>query len=592
MTRPRAGALVGGILLCHVLGFCAFLVWAILNQPPQLVEAYRWTYALSRALLLLLDNLPAFTAAGAMVAYSLLTSSAGGLGQSRSTSVETLVRPAVVTFLVFALLFVGLTGLVVPSLWRAVRAMEVSSVYADDYLRTMKDAIGRAEKTSAASDYREASEAADRYLEIDPSNKEIVRLQNGYEALYIAARGAERAGARAAAVGPDGQTAGQVGGDDTAAVAPVELLRRAEGFYQAGDFYSAHYYAGLAQRSAEVRTKAAVIVEAAERQMSQETSLSDKATPEELAAVERALVKREAYSLYEGGDWVAAYYRFGELAARYPDDRDVTNYLNLAKKKVLETAFPIDEAREALRLFGVEGIVFTVDRGAEGLEVVSIRKMVRAPTGVFFSDVEVLRVKPGVGPTLHLFARFGKLVGKAIVLHAADSKEQWRSEEPRVYLTADRNELTVTLNAGYEPEALGYLSPDPRALRAVPAGMLLSMRPWARRSGLVQEALDLEILLFFVRPVMFFVLCLFALAVSLRFRAHYYGRRAVVAYSSFAVFPFAVAGVWQLCVDAARLGYGASMAVAGFVPSLVVAAVTQALFAMAALVILARAMVD
>jgi hypothetical protein len=240
----------------------------------------------------------------------------------------------------------------------------------------------------------------------------------------------------------------------------------------------------------------------------------------------------------------------------------------------------------------VEGMLFTVDRGAEGLEVVSIRKMVRVPTGVFFADVETLRMKPGIGLTRHLFARFGKLVGKVILLNAVDSAERWRSAEPVVYVSGAGNELTVTLSSGYEPDALGYLSPDPRALRAVPAGMLWSMRPWAAKSGLMQAALDLEILLFFVRPVMFLALCLFALAVSLRYRARYYGRRALVAYSSVAVFPFAVAGVWQLCVDASRLGYGAALAAGGFVPAVVVAAVTQGLFAIVALAILARAMVD
>jgi hypothetical protein len=587
MTRPRPGALVGGILLCLVLGFAAFLVWAILSQPPQLVEAYRWTYPLLRALLLLLDNLPAFTAAGAMVAYSLFSSPAGALGQSRSPSVETLVRPAVVTFLVFALLFVGLTGLATPPLWRGVMAMEVSGSLADGYLVTMKEAVARAEKTSAASDYRDASEAASRYLEIDPGDKEIARLQTDYEAQYVAARAVERARAGEVAAAPGGQPAIDTSGDT-----PVELLRKAEKYYAAGDYFSAHYYASLAQRGAEVKLKAAAIVLAAERQISPQTSLSDKATPAEIEAVKRAQVKREAYALYEVGDWVAAYYRFGELSELYPDDRDVANYHELARKKVLESAFPIDEAREALRLPGVEGIVFTIDRGAEGLEVVSIRKMVQAPAGVFFADVETLRVKRDVGPTLHLFARFGKLAGNAIVLHAVDSKERWRSEEPRVYLSTDRNELTVTLNPGYDPEALGYLSPDPRALRAVPTAMLWSMRPWARASGLVQEALDLEILLFFVRPVMYFALCLSALAVSLRFRARYYGRRAAVAYLSFAVFPFAVAGAWQLCLDAARLGYGAALAGAGFVPALVVAGATQALFVIFALVVLARAMVD
>jgi hypothetical protein len=259
---------------------------------------------------------------------------------------------------------------------------------------------------------------------------------------------------------------------------------------------------------------------------------------------------------------------------------------------VLETAFAIEGARQALRAPGVEGLLFAVDRGEKGLEVVSIRKMVRSTEGVYFADIEALRVLPGYGPTLHLFARYGKLEGGMILLHAVDAEAQWRSEQPRVYLATDTGEVTVTLDPGLEPDVLEYVNPDPRALRAVPAGVLWGMRSWARRTGLLQEAVELELVLFFVRPAMFLALSLSALAVAWRYRARYYGRPSIIAFSSLAAFPFAVAGVWWLLTDAARLLYAGSLIALGFIPTAIVAAAVQSLLVLVALVTLARNTVD
>jgi hypothetical protein len=587
VSGPRPASVVGGIALCYVLAFPALLLFSILTAPADLLPSYRLTYALRSAAIAVIDNLPALTAAGAMVAYSLFRAREASIGRGGPSAMEAVIRPATVTLLVLTLAYVAATGLAAPMLRRGSLDMEQASAAAKAYKAEMEDAAGRAASSSAVEDYRAASEAASRYLEIDPENKEIADRQNSYQKLYIEARDAAAARDRAAARAKEASAQTAERGSD-----PVELLRKAQAFYDAGDFYSAHYYASLAQRSAEVRDRAAALVAAAERQISPSTVLADKATAGEVAAAELLKQKREAYALYEQADWVAAFYRFGDLAARYPDDRDIATYRELAKGKVLATAFPIGDAQAALRYPGVEGVLFVTDRGERGLEVVSIRKMVSTPAGTYFSDIELLRVVQGTGPTLHVFARYGKLSGATILLHAVDEEAAWRSEEPRVYLAKDPAELTVALDPGYAPEALEYIRPDPKALRAVPTGILWSMRAWAGRSGLLEQAVELEIVLFLVRPILFLAVGLGALAVAWRYRARYYGRPSVPAYLSLAAFPFAASGIWWLVVDAARLACGSLVVAAGFVPAAIAGASIAAVLVLVALVALARGATD
>jgi hypothetical protein len=341
-----------------------------------------------------------------------------------------------------------------------------------------------------------------------------------------------------------------------------------------------------------VARRAAALVAAADDRISPRLPLAEKTTPEEQARAERSRLKREAYGLYEQGDWVAAYYRFGELDRIYPDDPDIGRYYGLSREKALTTAFMLDAARTALLEGGVEGLLFAVDRGQSGVEVMSIGKMVRSASGTFFADLEMLRYTPGRGPTLHLFARYGMLAEEAILLHAMDSTERWRSELPVVYVAADPAEITVALRPGYPLDSLEYIRPDPRALRAVPPAALWGMRSWARGSGLMQEAIDLEILVFFVRPVMFVVLGLFSLAVAWRQRGRYFGRPSPLAYGAIALFPFAMSGAWALITDGARLAYGGLLAGAGLVPAAVVAAVSQGTLLLAGLVALARSTLE
>ena len=585
MSRPTSGSLVGGVLLCHLMGFVAFLLATIAGSPPTLLRSFLWPYTLFRALYLLAVNAPALSAAGVMVGCSLFARGGSGLGEPAVAPVNDVVRSSLVLLLVLTLAYVGVSGFVAPLLWSRFSGMEQASLLAASYRDEMEAAAGQAEKTGGAADYRRAYEAANRFLAIDASDTEMREREVALEAAYIGARQAEEARDRVSPAGaPERHSAD---GDDG-----VTLLRKAQAYYDGGDFYSAHYYASLAQRSPEVRTRAASLLADAEKEITPNATLVEKGSPEDRAAVELARLKRAAFAYFEQGDWLTAYYRFGELAAVYPKDVDIRLFHERARTEALASGFMIGEATEALREAGSGNLLFAVDQDAKGIEVISIQKMVHAAAGTFFSDVEVLRFVPGRGVTLHLYARYGKISQGVILLNAIDPDARWRSEEPRVSVAADPEELTVALSPGYDPDVLGYIVPDPAALRGVPAGTLWGMRQWASSSGLLQEALDLELLMFFVNPALFLTLGLLALAAAWKLRARYYGPPPALAYASAVIFPLVMAGVWGLLVDAARLLWAGGVEIAGFVPAAVGAAAVHGLLLAVALVLLARSALE
>ena len=580
MNRPSTGSLVGGVVVCHLVGFVAFALSALAGSPPTLLPIYLWPHALLGALLRLAENVPALSAAGVMAGCSIFTGRRARADEPVLAPVDEVVRPSLILLLVLALLYVGVSGYVTPLLWSRVTGMERSSLLAAQHLKDMQEAERRAERSGSAADWRASYEAANRYLLIDTENAQLREHEVALEGAYIEARRAEESlpvAAAAAATEP---------GDGPS------LLRRAMSFYDAGDYYSAHYYASLAGRFAEVRSRAAALLAEAEKQISPDSSLEEKGSAEDRAAAELTRRKREVFASYEQGDWLSAYYGFGELAEIYPRDTDIARYHELSKAKALEQSFWIGEAREALEEGGSGDLLFAVDRGARGTELVSIRSMAVTASGTYFADVEALRFAPGRGVTLHLYAPYGKLSQGVILLNAIDPDVRERSQGPRVSIAADPGELTVALEPGYDPALLGYIDPDPASLRGVPAGTLWGMRGWASSSGMLGEAVDLELLLFFARPVLFLTLGVFCLAAAWRLRARYYAAPPAGAYLAVLLFPLVMAGVWALLADGSRLLWAEAVELAGFAGAAVAAGVVHGIALAAGLLLLARSALD
>jgi hypothetical protein len=364
----------------------------------------------------------------------------------------------------------------------------------------------------------------------------------------------------------------------------------AQRYYDEGDYYSAHYYASLALANPAVAPRASALVAAATAKIDPETPLQSKATPEEVAARRLAKDKRAAYEFFQREDWVTAYYEFGRLRSIYPDDTDIARFHDLALSRALASAFLIDEAREAMMEPGFTSLLFS-ERQENGIAVTAIGKMVGSAKGTYFEDVETLRYQPGKGPTLHVWARYGKLAGDGILLRALDPERREESEEPVVSVGEDTPDATI-LRSPERLDYLPYIKPGARSLRAVPAITLWGMRLQVRDSGVLAEALDLELLLFFVRPVLFLTLGLMGVGLAHRLRGRYYGRASPAAYSALALVPLALTGVWQLAADGARLLYGAVTAAAGLLPGAIAAAVVQSVLLVVALIGLSRSALE
>ncbi|HOV64514.1 MAG TPA: hypothetical protein PLG43_11600, partial [Spirochaetia bacterium] len=205
----------------------------------------------------------------------------------------------------------------------------------------------------------------------------------------------------------------------------AEYVKKAEQFFLARDYYSAHYYALKASALDNQRTDAERIArEAWERICAQEPSPEEK----ELSALYRQ--KREGYLELTRKNPIRAYYIFKELERKVPDDPEVVKYLAESSKELSLQSFFIDEAENALLYPLAENIFFMNPTEDGGKEFFFLKKIAENAGEYYASHVEVLTLNGDWSLRQRMTAPYGRISGTTMYLHCLHREDPSKSLTP------------------------------------------------------------------------------------------------------------------------------------------------------------------
>lgn len=156
----------------------------------------------------------------------------------------------------------------------------------------------------------------------------------------------------------------------------TELIRKSLDAAEAGDWFESHYYAVVAQKAcAETDTNYAIATEAANLAWSKISNPSDFGNQEQK---DFYYTKKRGYSALKSGDNLKAYYIFEGLAQEseeYANDPDVIRYLELARQRVENDYFFIDETDDLKQMEADTSIYFCMGLKGGGKKLVYIDRM-------------------------------------------------------------------------------------------------------------------------------------------------------------------------------------------------------------------------
>jgi tetratricopeptide (TPR) repeat protein len=566
VNRSLLGRIASFLFAFYCLSLLAFFAYALLTfSPTELLPSLRWEYALIRAFTLFMDYLIPVHAAAVAVGASL-----AGVTQARrapgspAEPFSKLASSTLVTFLLLTTAYTVLFEGVYPGARRRLSDMQYQSSLARQYM-------SQAAAAMKSGNYKASLDAINRYLVIDPANKDVESQR-----LELAARAAQQA-----APLPGPAVAGLTA--ESVAMSAQALVEKARFYFDRQDWYSAHYYAQAASTLDPRRTDALRLAAQAWERIGGLSQLAKDAKTAELFQQ-----KKDAYTMLAGGNALAAYYRFVELAKGNPEDRDIATYLARASDEVAHFTFFLDDARAMESLPGTQNILFLNGRENDATEAVYIGKMVEHSQGdAYFYDIEAIRYDAAGTVTWHFSAPYGRREGDSLLMHCVD-KANARIQYLPLYLQGTRAQAERSVLA-LRPtvEQLRSLSLGRDALVMMGLGELWRMRDALGAFGLSRQALTVDMAMKMLMPFVFLMLSIFAMAMGWAFRARYIGRLSVFAIVLMPLVPLVLSVLSLLYVHAHRVIIGFTVLAFGFTATLVVLGALQVLLLAAALIMLA-----
>ena len=562
MNRSLLGRISAFLFAFYGLSFGVFYLVSALRFTSELVlPSLRWTYALDQAFILFIDYLLPVHAAAIAVAASL---SQRAEPASQAQPFNRLVASSLVTFLLLSAAYTLAFEITYPAARHRLTDLQHTSSLARQ-IRT------QSEQAEQSRDYRTSLGLVNRYLTLDPGNRQMEDRRDALETL------AAHQAAPPLPPKPPGEEAGSV-------VGAQALMEKAQGYFASKDWFSAHYYAQKANLLDPRRTDALRLAAEASQMLAEAAAPGPQKRCHARRAVQK---KREAYLLLSGGNSLEAYYSFTKLAVLYPQDRDIATYLGIASEEVSRKSFFLDEARRVEALPGVERILFYNRVGADGMEAVAFGRMVQAREGTYFLDVEAMRYDAAGNVAWHFRAPYGKLQDSTILLRCVDRNNAAVQFVPLYLQGTGPAQERAFLRMAPAQDELQFLSTQKDTLADAGPVELWRLRDSLGSFGLSRVALTVQLVMKLVMPFAFLILSLLALPFGWAFRA-----RSGAAPSGFAVLlvplvPIVLSVLTMLYVYAHRVLLGFAVLAFGFTAALVLGAILQFVLLATALVILA-----
>ncbi len=562
MNRPLLGRISGYLFAFYVVSYLAFSGYALATfTASAFLPSLRWEYAARRGFVLFMDYLIPVQAAAIAIGVSLTRPEGGRRGQS--LPFNRLVVSTLVILVLLAALYTALSAAVYTRMERRLGQMRSQSIAARQYLAV-------ADTARKSKDYRASLDAVDRYLAIDRGNGEVESLRQELEGLA----------ARQALPPAPPAPADLASSEGLDAQAYVEKARY---YFDRQDWFSAHYYAQAAATVDPRRVDALRLAAQAWEAIS-----GAGANQADTASAELFQQKKNAYSLLAGGDILAAYYRFLQLSAAYPKDKEIANYLQVSTDSLKRVSLFLDDVKQAEPLPGTTQILYLDHGSAAATMAVFIGKMVEMPGGdAYFFDIEALQYDAAGAVAWHLSAPYGRREGSTILMRTVDRTDPKVQYLP-LYLQGTRDPAQrALLPLRPTVEELRSLSLDGSGVSSLGFVELWRLRNDLAAFGLGREALSVDMVMKILLPFAFLVISLFSLALGWGFRTRGAGGIPGPSLILAPLVPVALAALSLLYLYANRLIVGFAVLAFGLAAAMIVLATLQLILIAIALAMLA-----
>jgi len=565
MNRSLLSRIMPTLLAFYSLALAGFFAYALVTfSATEYLPSLRWEVALRRAFILFMDYLIPVHAAAVAVAASRSADDRAVAKGEPAMPFSRIASSAVAAFLVLTAVYAALAEGVAPRTRSRLSDLRYASQVASVYRRQVTAAM-------QGGDWTAAREAIDRYLVVDPGNRQMIENR-----LVAASRAARQAGAGPAPAVPAGRPVPDAAG----AQGDVEKAR----FYASQkDWFSAHYYAQAAAALDPRRQDALEIASQAENEMAGLTRAQRDA-----AAAQLLTLKKDALDRLESGDALGAYYSFLALAQDNKNDPDITRYLAEAAAQVQKVSFFIDEARRVELLPGTPGILFFNRNDAESTEAVSIGKMVELPGGdAWFFDIEAIRYDASGSVAWHFTAPYGRREGDVILMDAVDRNDARVRILPLYREGARPAPERLLLRLQPTVDEMRALSSGRTALAGLSVPEMWRLRTKLGAYGLARQSLNVELAMRLVMPFAFLILSVLCTALGWSLRMRSAERPPALGVILLPLLPVALAFVSLLYLQAHRVIVGFAVLGFGLATAIVAMAVLQVVLLAVALALLA-----
>ncbi|MFW5742304.1 MAG: hypothetical protein ACOC2D_03435 [Spirochaetota bacterium] len=487
--------LLASSVICHALAYGVILLVSVFSFTTRtvLVE-FQWSWVTARTWAEFLRLGPVWQGWATLLVFGWIVPMQSS-GAARSTFDRFGRSIALLLFLTLSFAAAYLVGY--PAAASRVESLEFASTLATELRRSAAEARSNQNYTKALSDL-------DQYLALVGESEEV-------EETLIQVRDEARADAMRVESGRDEQ---RFAIPESASAA--ELVDRASAALQEEDFSTAHYMATLARALEPGNDESARI---ASESLGRLESLAPD--DEESGEYELFQAKQAAKAALTRGDTVDAYYRFVDLAGQYPRDVDVERYLRTAEEQVRSMAVFRDEVESAMGMPGAPDLVFVNRSGPDFVELLAVGKLVRTASGVYGQRIELVRIVPDGGRSLHVSSEYGKLTNGHFLVNVIDRESPALGMGPTVHAGSPPAELEHLIEV--EPSAqelwlLGSVSRDPSTASMTALSRTVSVLD---AYGLVPEPVEVEFLMRLVAPFTFLVLSLLLMGFGWRYRSRY-----------------------------------------------------------------------
>jgi hypothetical protein len=480
-----------------------------------------------------------------------------------------IIRSALLVFIVFTLVFAFLTELVQPGIYKRKQAI----IQKTEMMSSFKT---QAHDYYKDGNFEEAQRFIDYYLRFDKNNTEMERmLRNVHERNRI---------------GEDNDPTGtEQSVSRNMDRSPAELLKTAGIYFEQEDYLSAHYYAILAHSIDSTREEAKNLADRAWEELKK--AGIDARSREETLLYSR---KQEAYTVLKQGDPVRAYYLFLSLINQYPQDPDIKKYFRESLETVEKAAFFKQEVEVLESIPGFKNIFFVNKREKELIEFVSIPHLVPKEGTLYVEDIEVLGVTADSGAPAdgsnellyHYRAPYGKLQNGEILLRCIE-KDRERVHYPVSLMEEEEEkEVPFSLTLGPPVEMLRYLTPSNTG-KEMNIAVLWDGTELFSQYGYPREPLQQEFFYRIVRIFTFFIASLFACYLGWTLRV--VGKGApLIPVLFIPLFPLALSRLFSLYFWLVSTLVGFVLVLSGFFLALLFLIATQAVIMFSIILLFAR----